>query len=527
MLSILLRARLSALFHSLFSGNKKKRTIPMMLLFAFVFLYAGAAFLFLFGTVFALLLPPLIEADALPAFFALGGAAAFLLMLLGNVIFTKNQLYTANDNEFLLAMPIPPRTILLSRLITVLLTSFAFEAIVALPMLVVYLIFGDVRLSVLLSVLLVFLLLPFLAQSISALLAYLIARIAARIRRKNLLTTVFSLLFLGIYFFFVFGLDGFLEGLFEDVSPILHFVNGFWPLAALGSAMAGRLLPLLGLILLSLGITALTLVWLSHSFLRTALENRGAESIRYRARTERRKAPILALALRELRHLGASPGYIMNAGIGLLLLLIPPVFLLVDNSLIMMLAEELPMLAGIIPAIAGAIGAICLSTVMFSASSVSLEGRALWILRTCPVPTRDILLSKILFHMIPTAPFSLVAAILFAIGLRMTFAESIMLVLFLLAYTAASATFGLFANLLLPKMDWKNELVPIKQSGATFLAMLGSGVIAAVGSGMSVLLSLLLPAALSLFIGTLLFLGVTAALLAYILHGGVKQFEAL
>ena len=36
-------------------------------------------------------------------------AVAFLVMLLGNVYFTKNQLYTADDNEFLLAMPIPPR----------------------------------------------------------------------------------------------------------------------------------------------------------------------------------------------------------------------------------------------------------------------------------------------------------------------------------------------------------------------------------------------------------------------------------
>lgn len=527
MLSILLRARLSELFHSLFSGNKKKRTIPMILLFAVVFLYAGAAFLFLFGAVFALLLPPLLEVDALSSFFALGGAIAFLLMLLGNVIFTKNQLYTANDNEFLLAMPIPPRTILLSRLITVLLTSFAFEAFVALPMLVVYLIFGDVRLTVLLSLLLVFLALPFLAQSISAFLAYLIARIATRIRKKNLLTTVFSLLFLGIYFFSVFGLDGFLDRLFEDVSPIVQLVNGFWPLATLGSAMAGTLLPLLGFLLITVGITALTLWWLSCSFLRTALDNGGTGSIKYRARAERRKPPILALALRELRHLGASPGYIMNAGIGLLFLLVPPIYFLIDNSLILMLSEELPMLSGIIPAVAGSIGAVCLSVVMFSASSVSLEGRALWILRTCPIPTRDILLSKILFHMIPTAPFALVAAILFAIGLRMTLMQGIMLVLFLLAYTAASATFGLFANLLLPKLDWKNELVPIKQSGAALLAMLGSGVIAALGSGISVLLSLFLPAALSLFIGTLLFLSATAALLAYILHGGVRQFEAL
>lgn len=527
MLSILLKARLSELATSLFGGNKKKRTIPMLVLLGLVLLYAAAAMLLVFGMLFAVLLPPLLEAEALHVFFAIGGAAAFLLMLVGNVIFTKNQLYTANDNEFLLAMPIPPRTILFSRIILVLLTSYLFEAIVALPMLLVYLIFAEVRLWVLLAVLLVFLVLPFLAQSISALLAYLVARISTRIRKKSLLTTLFSLLFLGVYFLFTLGFEEFFDKLSADISPLVRFIDGCMPLAVLGGAMAGKALPLLSLVLLSAAVTAITFLWLSKTFTRTVLENPGAPSVKYRERTVEQKSPLYALTVRELRRLASSSGYMMNAGLGLLFALVPPIYCLVDRSLLDAVAAEMPMLTDFFPAASAIVTAACLSMVVFAAASVSLEGRTLWLVRTLPVPTKTVLHSKILFHLVPTAPIAVLAAILFAIALKLSVFEAIALILFLLAYALATATLDLAANLLLPKLEWKNELVAIKQSGAVFLAMIGNAVTTAIVGGAALLFSFVLPAALALFVGALLSVGITAALLAYIHTSGVRQFESL
>lgn len=527
MLSILLKARLSELFASLFGGNKKKRTIPMLVLLGLVLLYATAAMLLVFGMLFAVLLPPLLEAGALHVFFAVGGAAAFLLMLVGNVIFTKNQLYTANDNEFLLAMPIPPRTILFSRLILVLFTSFLFEAIVALPMLLVYLIFAEVRLWVLLAVLLVFLVLPFLAQSIAALLAYLVARISTRIRKKSLLTTLFSLLFLGVYFLFTLGFDEFFDKLSADISPLVRFIDGCMPLAVLGGAMAGKALPLLSLVLLSVAVTAITFLWLSKTFTRTVLENPGAPSVKYRERTVEQKSPLYALTVRELRRLASSSGYMMNAGLGLLFALVPPIFCLVDGSLIDAIVLEMPLLADLLPAACATITAACLSMVVFSAASVSLEGRTLWLVRTLPVPTKTVLHAKVLFHIVPTAPIAALTGILFAIALKASLVEGVLLILFLLAYTLLSATLDLVANLLLPKLEWKNELVAIKQSGAILLAMLGNAVCASLCGGVAILLSFVLPAALALFGGTLFCIGIAAALFAYIHTVGVRQFESL
>ena len=83
------------------------------------------------------------------------------------------------------------------------------------------------------------------------------------------------------------------------------------------------------------------------------------------------------------------------------------------------------------------------------------------------------------------------------------------------------------ANLLLPKLEWKNELVAIKQSGAILLAMLGNAVCASLCGGVAILLSFVLPSALALFGGTLFCIGIAAALFAYIHTVGVRQFESL
>ena len=526
MLWLLLRLRLAALFSNTLAGKKKRRTLPLIILFGILLLYAVVTFLSLFFMIFAVLLPPLEAEGARYVLFALGGTLAFLLMVVGSVIFTKNQLYTASDNEFLLAMPIPPRTILFSRLIFLLIVNYLFEAIVAVPLLLATLLFSTAGALELLALLLGLLLLPLLAQAVSALLAYLIARIAARIRHKSVLTLLVSLLLFGAYFFFMFGLGGFTDSMLEDVTPLIAFVQSATPLALFGRALSGEALPLVGLIVLILAASAGVFFWLSHTFLHTVLENRGERRIAYREKRERHRSPLMALTVRELRHVGSSAGYMLNAGLGLLFLVAVPIWLLIDPSLtevLISLGEPFPSL---LPAIGGTIGMFSCSMIIFSASSVSLEGHSLWIVRTAPVPTRTVLLSKILYHLVPTVPCALVAGIVLSLALRCSFPVAILLVLVLLAAAVFSATFGLAANLFLPKLEWKNELVPVKQGGATVVAMFGGMLVASLSGTAAVLLSFIAPW-LGLLAALFILLCLTGALLVGILTLGVRQFEAL
>ncbi len=526
MLKVLLRARLAALFSATLQGKKKRRTIPLMVFFALLILYALGYFIFTFVSLFGGLGALLLAIGSPHTYFAFGSALALFLMLVGSVIYTKKQLYVANDNELLLSMPIPPHLILVSRLLVLLLLNALLMLVVAVPMTVVWCMIAPVTVGGILSLLLIFLLLPPTSLAISALIAYFIARIEKRIRRKSLVTTLLALLILIPYFVLSIGFSSLLEGLATDITPLVAFFDKVLPLAVLGRAMLGSLPALLIALFVMIAIVALVLFWLSRTYIKTVLENRGDKRIKYRERTLASRGALYALTVRELRHLTASPGYMLNAGIGLLLTPLIPILLLFSGELILSLAKAPELSPLLLPIVAAGVTAP-LATAYFSAVTVSLEGKSLWIIRTSPVPTRTVLNAKLLFHLLLTLPFALLSSALWWCVLGLSFLEGALLLLIAAAFCLFTATFGLAANLLYPKLEWKNETIPVKQGAASALTMLGSMLVAVVCEIPVFLLAGHIPPALALLIPLLLLLGSAAGLHAFIMRGGVRRFEAL
>lgn len=527
MLLTLLKMRLASLFIPLFTGKKKKRGAVLTLLAALLMLFALVYFAVIFGALFAFIGLPLFEARADYVYFALGGSAMLLLMLLGSVMYTKSQLFAASDNELLLSMPIPPHLILISRLLLLFILNLLLEALIALPMTAIWLLFGHPTVGGMAAFLLFLLLLPLFALSLSAALAFLITRIGSRIRKKSLVTMLLSLGFLALYFFLISGIDGLMERLSTDIVPLIAAIDAVPPLAVLGRAMLASPLDLLLALPLLIGVILLTLYILSRTYLKTALARPGERHAVYRERTVKVRSPLAALTARELSRLLSSAGYMLNAGLGLLLMLIPPILLLINADTLAALSGELPELHVALPAVAATVGMLMTGMVFFSAATVSLEGRALWVIRTSPVPTRTVLLSKLLLHLIPTAPVAALTSVLYAIAIRASLTEGLALLLLSIVFVFFSAELGLIANLLLPKLEWKNEIVPVKQGAATLVAMLGSIVAAMMVGSLSLLLSFLLPPSAALLLTALLLLGGSALLSLYLLRGGVRRFESL
>ncbi len=526
MLKVLLRARLAALFSETLAGKKKRRTIPLMVFFALLILYAASYFVFIFVTLFKGLGTLLLSAGSPHTYFAFGSALALFLMLVGSVIYTKKQLYVANDNELLLSMPIPPHLILVSRLLILLIVNLLLMLVVAVPMVAVWCTIAPLTVGGIISLLLVLLLLPVASLSGSALIAYLVAGVEKRIRRKSLLTTLLVLLILIPYFALSFLFDSFLEGLVSDITPLIDFFDKALPLAVLGRAMLGSLPDLLIALFVMMALVALVLFWLSRTYIRTVLENRGDKRIKYRERALASRGALFALTARELRHLGASAGYMLNAGLGLLLGPLVPILLLFGGEAVLSLAAAPELSHLLLPIVAVAVTAP-LATAFFSAVTVSLEGRNLWIVRTSPVPTRTVLQAKLLFHLLLTLPFAALSSILWWCVLGLPFLEGTLILLLSLSFCFFTATFGLACNLLYPKLEWKNEVIPVKQGAASLLAMLGGMVIAVVFELPAILLGRMIPPALALLIPLILFVGSTAGLYTFIMRGGIRRFEAL
>ena len=141
MLKTLVKKQLMEIFRSWFYNSKKnkKRSAETVIAFAvlFVLLMAGVM-----GGMFALLslvmCETLAEVGMSWFYFALMSLLAVLLGAFGSVFNTYSSLYLAKDNDLLLSLPIPVRTIMAARLLGVYLMGLMYSAIVIIPAVIVY-----------------------------------------------------------------------------------------------------------------------------------------------------------------------------------------------------------------------------------------------------------------------------------------------------------------------------------------------------------------------------------------------------
>ena len=147
-----------------------------------------------------------------------------------------------------------------------------------------------------------------------------------------------------------------------------------------------------------------------------------------------------------------------------------------------------------------------------SASSLSLEGKNLWIIQTAPIKMKDIIFSKISvtlsLHLI-----GYVCAII-AVFLRFSLSVEQMVAVLLipLAYSFFTAILGFALDYRFVNYSWDNEIVPIKQSlqvGLTMLTslfMVGLPILLSTGLVINLYFAMYLVASILFIVSVILFL---------------------
>ena len=104
--------------------------------------------------------------------------------------------------------------------------------------------------------------------------------------------------------------------------------------------------------------------------------------------------------------------------------------------------------------------------------SLSIEGQKLHLLKSLPLSTNTIFISKLLFSWILTVPFILVGDIIFLSLVPCSAGLVILTILTPLVSMFAFSGLGLLANLKWPKLNWTNETQAIKQGMSLFVTMM-------------------------------------------------------
>lgn len=515
MLKALLRKQLLEYGGFLIANKKNGKTrsrgamVGLILLLGFAFISVCFAF-FGMGMLFTSTFIPL-GLDWL--YFAMMGSIALLLGVFGDVFTTYAGLYKAKDNEFLLSMPIPPAMVLGVRMLAIYLMGLFFEAMVFIPAMIAYWVRGIGSVTAVVFPILQFFLLGAVITALSCALGWVVALISGKLKSKAVTSALLTLVLLGVYYVVYFRLNSLLQDAAAHATELGDFFSLYlYPLKVFGQGATGDVLPMLLSALISAALFAVCYYILARTFLHIVTENRGSGYKAAKVRNAASRTPARALLAREGRHFTQSTNYMLNSGLGLVMLVVLCVVLLIKRNDIPGLLNALSLISApvvrVFPILLTAVICLALSTCTISAPSVSLEGGSIWILKTMPLSTREILLAKVRFHALVCLPLAVITAVMAGIVFALPALTVVCMAVTVLLFGYFIDLYGLMKNLSHPLLSWTNEMVPVKQSVSVAFALFGGWVLA------------ILMAGLALVGGVLVSEGVLWAVILALLAGG-------
>lgn len=516
------------------SGGKNGKPVSKgkIIVFAILMLYIGATFAFLSGSTAILFAPATIALGSEWLFFCMYFLVTFTLVFMLSVFETKSQLFECRDNELLLSMPIKPRYIMLSRLLSVLFLNLLEAIIIIIPAACVFLYHGGSIRGLFGSIIMIFALIP-MATMLSAGVGYLVALLSAKFKKNSFVTLGFTLAFLVLYFFgyneLTKGLTA-LEG--EDSLGAIGSLGGSVGfLRFIGEAALLSPLPLVLIFLLAAAVFVLGYFLLGRNYINIISASHASAKKRFKGDSSKGSSPFLALSRKEMARFFSSATYMLNGGIGVIFKLILAVVLLVNMGTVDELADAL-LLAGlnvydILPVAAVALPIALSGTVEISGSALSLEGKNLWIIKSSPIRSVDLIHAKLVPHLILSLPTTLVLSVSAFIALGVEIIYLPFVIITPLLADLFFAFFGLFVNILMPKFDFDNEAQVIKQSGASFVTVF-SGMLIGIGfAALSIYLGVLLGGLFASLTVTLITLVLAAVLYCLLTGVGRKRIERI
>lgn len=485
MLKTLIKMQFSALGSQMLKRTIKGRSTNQTsagkaVLFSVLLIVVFAYLSVMFGGLFFLLLN--FTANTELNYVAIS-AATFLstvLCFVGTVFSIQSTLFNSKDNDLLISMPIPPRLILLSRLAAIAILNYFFALLVFLPAEISWIAVCGFDFSAVM-IFILFLVVPMLSMALTLIIGWLIALISSKMRNKNLVTTILSVIAFGAYFVLCFNLGGYISAVEENPEIVTSLFSEYLGLFVIMGKAAASLDAAAILITLAVCIIPFAIVYfiLSKSFLKIVTNKKSAKKTVYVKKEMKTASVRTALLKKEFGRFFSSAAYFLNGFMGVIFTVLVAALFIIDSGSVNGIITEISAEFGIDPSgFAALIGIVIL--VMLSAFdlptsvSISLEGKTLWILQSMPIRTTDVLIAKVRAAVLATAVPNLILAAVISAVFPIGIIHIIPVFITAVAMPVFCSCLGLCINMLMPRFDWVNETICIKQSGSAIVSLLAS-----------------------------------------------------
>ena len=498
MLKTLLRKNMQEVGSAFFrdkKGGVKRGGAVVGLIILYVICYLALALSF--GAMAALFFSTVPAGEEWIAWSIMGIMGVAMAALI-NAITSYAQLFLAHDNEILLAMPIKPGTLVISRMVSVYIMGLIYSSMVWLPTMFVAGVTHHMTALSCISQILMLIVQGFLILALTCLLGWVVAFFATKFKNQKIVTVIVCLLFLVMIYVLQFKTNTLLNKLADNISGAGAVIKqSLFPFYLLGKAACGDIVGIIVFTAITAVVLGLAYLLISKTFFKMSTAKSNGSTAKFKETQVRATSASKALLRKEATQFVNSVTCMLNAGLGVIIMVAGSIFLFVKGDLLadkIAPAMAIPGLAQLLPLIVLIMICIMESLGTISAASVSLEGKNIWMLQSMPVDPLAVLNAKIQFAVYLEAIPGLLLAVSMCLALGLDEKDTVMLAIFAAFFGRVSATFGTFLNLRHPNLEWTSEQTPVKQGAAVAILLFGGWVFGLVIGAIGYLTRNLMPA---------------------------------
>ncbi|MBE5958209.1 MAG: hypothetical protein E7254_05015 [Lachnospiraceae bacterium] len=409
---------------------------------------------------------------------------SFLAIIVGTMISifnTHEVVFAPKDNDLLLALPVPVRSIIASRLSYIYIIGGTISTLIMIPGLRVY--YDNVYISIgsIVAAVSLVIIVSIVVLMLATVGGWVCAAFMSRNSNKskkmtNALMTIGSM---AVYYYLFVKITGILGQVMDNAGELGEKVKSSNHLTYLiGKAISGDIRLLMVVWIVVIACSLLLFFIFEKKYLGYITRQKAGEAKAFDVGQIRAKSLANTLLFKEFKRYLSCASYILNCSFGTVFMMVLSVLMLFKGNDIFKLIElMIDSNMNFVPILNISLICIMISLNTITAPSISLEGSNLWILQSLPISEWTIIKTKIRLHyFITIVPVLLFDAELLVLS-RQDLFVSVMTVLITMLYPLFTAGLGLFINLLKPKLNWTSE------SAVTRLNM---GIIATMALGVAI-----------------------------------------
>ena len=387
----------------------------------------------------------------------------------------NTYLFRTKDYDFLMSLPIKTSAIIVTKLLSLYVYNLLFVFTLVVSSDIAYFISCGFDVYILAMSLVGIITIPFIPMVVSSVLSFLLGFIPVNQKIKNIIMMIIYVILFGgfmiIYFLSIQGEGGNVASVYLSLSQ--YYICGKWLFDGFTKNSISNFLLYLGIsiLLMVLFVTVISLFFLKIN----GAMSRSRVKSNYKLNEEKftSTGATKAIFKKELRMLINAPQVLIQILSSPLMSLIAVIVLsIMSRNSISLEDSSLPFDGNTLLLLFSVLVCFTLTMVSTTSSTISLEGKSFWIIKSSPVPALKVLKAKCFVNFLFTMPIALFNIIFITIFYKANIILGLLSLLFVVLYVMFSTFIGLLFNLKHYKFDYDNPVKAVKQGKAVLYTML-------------------------------------------------------